>query len=254
MYDNEKLVQEEQPQEQVEQVEQQESQPEQQQESPIQKASVQASNNAIENNMRALREKAERFERERNEYYDELRAVRMSNQKKPEEEEDFSINIGVDDLAEGKHITKMQQYNQREFAKQKRDLEELKNQTKKILIESQLKSDHPDLDRVVSAQNLKTLEELYPEIAQTLNSSTDYYSAKKTAYTMIKKLGIAVEDNYSADRELAKVNSLKPRPLNAVSPQKGDNPLAHANAFANGLTPELKRQLLDEMNESIKYL
>ena len=37
-----------------------------------------------------------------------------------------------------------------------------------------------------------------------------------------------------------------------MSPQQGDSPLSRANAFANGLTPELRVQLIKEMEEARK--
>ncbi len=45
-------------------------------------------------------------------------------------------------------------------------------------------------------------------------------------------------------------NASKPKPLASVNPQQGDSPLSRANAFANGLTEELKDQLRKEMSES----
>jgi hypothetical protein len=55
-----------------------------------------------------------------------------------------------------------------------------------------------------------------------------------------------------ADRAAAQKNASKPKPLASVSPQQGDSPLSRANAFANGLTPELQKQLRQEMEEARK--
>ena len=54
------------------------------------------------------------------------------------------------------------------------------------------------------------------------------------------------------DKAKAVINAQKPRPLTSISPQQGDSPLSKANAFANGLTPELQAQLLKEMKQSMK--
>lgn len=201
----------------------------------------------LENNIRALREKAERIQRERDEMAARLRELE-SRQNGPEE--DLSINIGADEIAEGKHLTKLQ----KQLKKQQEELLKTQQQTQAMLIETKLKSEHPDIDKVVTTDNLKSLSELYPEIAQTLNSSSDYYSKAKSAYTMIKKFGIHQEDVFASDRELARTNAAKPRPLASVSPQQADSPLSRANAFANGLTEELKAQLRKEMEESIRNL
>ena len=63
-------------------------------------------------------------------------------------------------------------------------------------------------------------------------------------------MGIYREDNYSKDRDKAQSNASKPKPLASVSPQQGDSPLSRANAFANGLTDELKSQLRKEMEQA----
>jgi chromosome segregation ATPase len=202
----------------------------------------------LENNMRALREKTERIERERDELNRRLQEVEARNNPKSSEEEDLSLNLGESDLAEGRHLTKLQ----KQMRKQQEELAKAQQQMQGLLVETRLKAESPDIDKVVTAENLKTLSELYPEVSQMLNSSTDYYSKAKSAYTMIKKFGIHVEDNFSAERELAQRNANKPRPLASVSPQQAESPLSRANAFANGLTPELKKQLIKEMDDAAK--
>jgi hypothetical protein len=126
-------------------------------------------------------------------------------------------------------------------------------QSAESTVEAKLKYQYPDFDKIVSADNIRQLSSSYPELAATINSSSDLYSKAVSAYTLIKKLGIApAEDMYSQEREVAQRNAAKPRPLASVSPQQGDSPLSHANAFANGLTPELRKQLHKEMVEAMK--
>jgi hypothetical protein len=93
---------------------------------------------------------------------------------------------------------------------------------------------------------------MYPELAETLGSSSNLYGKAVSAYTMIKNLGIYQEDQYSPDKQKAQANAAKPRPLASVGTQQGDSPLTRANAFAEGLTDDLKRQLRKEMAEAIK--
>ena len=47
--------------------------------------------------------------------------------------------------------------------------------------------------------------------------------------------------------EAINANINKPRPASSIGAQTGTQPLQRANAFANGLTDELKEQLLREM-------
>jgi len=223
-------------------------------ESPTPQETVSAKNTALESNIRALHEKSERIEAERNQYYQRMRELELKNQPQPQEEEDLSLNIGDDDISEGKHLKKVQKYNQREFAKQKKELEELKKSTTTMMVETRLKLEHPDLDSVVTESNLKMLAETYPEIAATLHASPDYYSKAKSAYTLIKKFGIVPDNDFTREKELAQKNSNKPRPLASISAQKGDSPLTQVNAFANGITREDKARLRKEVEDAIKYL
>lgn len=66
---------------------------------------------------------------------------------------------------------------------------------------------------------------------------------------MIKNLGIVPQEVPNTEQERVNKNMAKPRPLISASPQQGDSPLSHANAFANGLTDDLKKQLWKEMDQ-----
>jgi hypothetical protein len=196
--------------------------------------------NEIEN-MRNLREKAERAERER----DELkRALQESQNRTPEEE----FSLAPDDLAEGKHLSKVQQ----KIRNLENKLQEYEQRSHLNIAEARIKAKHPDFDSVVSRENIEVLSAMYPELAQTLMHSQDIYTQGVSAYTLIKKLGIHKNASYESDKQQAQKNSMKPRPLASVSPQQGESPLSHANAFANGLTDDLKKQLYKEMVDASK--
>lgn len=185
-----------------------------------------------ERNFRNLRQKAARLERERDEAMQRLRTY----EKPAVEEQD--LTIGNDDLAEGKHINKVQS--------------KIKN-LEAQLIETRLRTQYPDIDSVVSEENLATLQREYPDIATTIGSSSNLYSKAVSAYTILKKLGIHNSVSpYEQEKAAAQRNAAKPRPLASVSPQQGDSPLSHANAFANGLTDSLKEQLRKEMAAAMR--
>lgn len=196
-------------------------------------------------NMRALREKAERIERERDEAMRRLQEYESKQQTQPVEEDD-DIALAPDDLAEGKHLSKVA----RKIKKLESELNQYKQQSNMTTTEARLKSQYPDFDKIVSKDNVEMLKLQYPEIASTLNSSQDMYATAVSAYTMIKRLGIHQEEAFVAEKAIAQKNAAKPRPLASVSPQQGDSPLSRANAFANGLTDELKEQLRREMNQA----
>lgn len=196
-----------------------------------------------DDNLRILRERAERASRERDEYARRLQEY--ENHKKVESpDEDFSMK--EDDLVEGKHLAK--------YAKRIKQLEEQQRQyvqqNQESTAEIRLRSQHSDFDKVMTLKNIETLSNAYPELAKSINSSQNLYDKAYSAYTLIKKFGIYEENPYEADKQRAAVNAAKPRPLTSVSPQQGDSPLSRANAFAEGLTDDLKVQLRKEMEEA----
>ena len=196
-------------------------------------------------NFKALRLEKERLEREN---FKALKQIEELQRKAQKPDEDMDLEISDDDLFEGKHYKKIQ----RQLKKQKEDLEQYQAQIKMTTTEAKLKAQYSDFDKVVNEETIKRLTQEEPEIADTISSTQNLYSKAVSAYKMIKKLGIYVEDNYAPDRNVVQRNSLRPKASASVSPQQGDSPLTRANEFANGLTPELKKQLWREMEESAK--
>lgn len=208
---------------------------------------------AAAESFKELRLQKERAERERDELIrmiKEQQQVKQSSTAEPEE--DIEVNIGSDDLVEGKHLSKVG----KKIKKLEEELNKQRQQSSEVMIERKLKETYSDFDSVVSRENIEALRANFPEIANTINSSSsDLYSKAVSAYTMIKKLGIAKEPEvYSEEKEKLKANAAKPRPLASVSPLKGESPLSHANAFAKGLTKELQEQLRKEMDEARRQM
>lgn len=195
-------------------------------------------------NFAALREKSIQAQRERDAAMAELQRLKEAQQKQ-ELSTAHKPTLDPDDLVEARYLD--------EKIKELKD--ELKGYQTKITYESQeakLKAEFPDIESVVSQENLQTLSQLYPELADSIRSNSNLYSKGKAAYTLIKKMGIHQEDKYSSEKERIAQNSNKPRPLTSLNAQEGNSPLSRANIFAEGLTPELKKQLYKEMIESSK--
>ena len=199
-----------------------------------------------ERNFKNLVEKNKRLERERD---DALRlAQEKLHQQQPAEEPDEEINLGSDDLVEGKHVKILS----KQLKKMEEKIKQYEQKSTTMSQEAMLKAQYPDIEQVVSKENMDLLREQDPDFSELLDGSSNFRSKAISAYKQIKKLGIYVDDNYKSDRELAQKNAAKPKPLASVSPQQGDSPLSRANAFANGLTEELKVQLRKEMEEARK--
>ena len=188
-------------------------------------------------NFRTLRQEKEKIERERDEMMRQLQAI-----KQKEQSADDEVQLAPDDLVEWKHVEK-------KIKKLEDKIQTYQQESVLSSTETKLKQQYPDFDSVVSKDNIDALRIAYPEISQTLNDSPDLYNKAISAYTLIKKLGIYKKDTFQGERERVQANSIKPKPLASVSPQKSDSPLSHANAFANGLTEDLKKQLYKEMTE-----
>ena len=206
---------------------------------------AQAQESEKDRNFRYLRQQNETLQKERDEYYRVLKNIEAQQKQKQTPEE--VNNLGPDDLVEWKHV-------QRELNKVKEELTTYKQQSYQYSAESRLKAQYPDFDRVVNDASIAALREQYPELAQSLNSNPDVYSKASAVYTLVKKFNLAPSDESLLERAKIQENSKKPRPLSSISPQQGETPLSKANAFANGLTNELRAQLLKEMQDAKKKL
>lgn len=234
------------------QVEEQPSEPEESPKPVAAKAApepVPAESDAVRN-YREMREAKAKAERERDDYMRRL-AEFESRQKATEPEpveEDDDVRLGDDDIAEGKHLSKVE----RKIKKLEAKLAKYESQSTEERTEARLKAKYSDFDKVVSRENVALLTEAYPELARSMHSTDDLYTKAVSAYTLIKKFGIYQESPLSIEREQVNKNVAKPRPLASVSPQQGEGALSRANAFADGLTDELRSQLLKEMNSARK--
>ena len=191
-------------------------------------------------NLRAAKEKAEAERAQMAQQLEEM----QRQQAEPEDEQ--GPDYGDEDLIEGKHLRK-------EMDSFKKQLASYKAQQIAATDEARLKQVYTDFDKVVSAENIAKLKEVDPETAETIAmSNAPLYTRGAAAYKRIKELNLIVEDNHEGDRARAQENVAKPRPSNSVSPQQSDSPLGMANAFANGLTEDLKKQLWKEMQDSAK--
>lgn len=211
---------------------------------PEQQPAAEVKEEPVSRSLSVLRKRAEEAEKRAYELEQALKSKQPERQEVPEEDLNFSVD--EDALVEGKHLSKVD----KKIKKLEQQIRQYEQQSVASITEARLKAQYPDFDSVVSSENLANLRAAYPEIAQTLNASTDLYSKAVSAYTMIKRLGIIdPEDRFIQEKAIAQKNATKPKPLASISPQQGDSPLSKANAFANGLDENMKKQLWKEMND-----
>lgn len=106
-----------------------------------------------------------------------------------------------------------------------------------------------DYSQVVTPENVERLKQTNPRLAASLGDLKDPYAQGALAYSYIKSQGIYKENDGANNRQRALENSKKPLPVSAAKPS---NALESANAYANGLTPEVKRKLYEEMQAAIR--
>lgn len=208
---------------------------------------------------RELKDAKRKAERERDEYLRRIeefesgsRHRQAATTPKEQHEEDESFHLGDDDIAEGKHISKVDKRAQSKIKALEERLSKYEAQSAEEKAEATLRAKYADFDKVVSRDNIEMLTEAYPELARTLYATNDLYTKAVSAYTLIKKFGIYQESPFNSEKAIAMKNVAKPRPLASVSPQQGETPMSRANAFANGLTDDLKAQLRKEMEDARK--
>jgi hypothetical protein len=200
-----------------------------------------------EENMRALREKTERLQRQNEEYARTLQEIAYRDQLAAQQQQQYQqpqqpeIDPGDDDLIEGKHYKKLA-----------RDLKEVQRQAYEAAVESRIRGQFPDYDKVVNLETIKALKIAEPEWASSLAANPNFLEKAVGTYKAIQRLNLTADTTYDADKAIAQKNAAKPRTITSISPQQGESPLTRANAFANGLTPELQKQLWKEMQETRK--
>lgn len=180
-----------------------------------------------ENNLRLLRERAERAER---------RALELENQSRAKQD-----SLDDESFIEGKHFKALQS----DFNQVKQALEEERQQR----IEQTLLSRYSDIKQVVTNENLAKLAEQYPEDYKVLVSNTDLYARGSAAYNMIKNYGII--NKYAAEDKKITENLKKPVSGAALDGQTADNPLTRVGDYDRRvLTEDRKAQLRRQVEEA----
>lgn len=205
---------------------------------------------------RELREARLRAEWERDELARRLQAYEQAKsapQVREEPEEDLGID--PDAVLEGKDIVKIvKQIEQRVERRAEKKYYQQQQVMMQNVVENRLKMEMPDIDNVVNGENIRMLQQMYPELAQSINSNPDLYTKAKAAYTMIKKLNIVPEPqpmyDYEADKRRIAQNTAKPRPVQTVAQRQ--SPLAASHAYDGELTDSVKNQYWKEMQKAMK--
>ena len=191
-------------------------------------------------NFRKLRESKDQLEKENR----ELRE-RYQRQAQPQAEpQDEELSLDDDDIVEGRVVKKL--YRELNELKKFRSSYETEKQS---TIPDRLKSKFSDFDQVVTQENVEKLKQSEPELFASITSGTDLYAKGVSAYKTLRAMGIVKEDTFKTQKEHVQSNHGKPVSAQAI---RGQGALSDANVFANGLTPDLRKQLQKEMQDAAK--
>lgn len=222
--------------------------------------------NDQERNLARLRELRTKAERERDEARREAQEIRRQqyeffqkayaqqpiyNDPQPSKTRatEDDVHVNPDDLVEGRHLSRYD----KKIKRMEEQLAQYQTLTKFQQAQTALQSRYKDFDSVVSVENVKRLEEKYPEVAETIRYSTDVYKIGATAYELIKRFGIHEHGTYDRDKERAYVNNQKPKPTQAVSPNQGSSPLGRASEYDDGYTEEMRAKIWEQMQKASRY-
>lgn len=208
------------------------SQPESDQQHEAESQDQKPNSSDAEKNWAEARRKMKRLEEQNREMQEALEKIKKPKEEEPQDED-------YDDLVTKGQVTQLA----------KKIAEDLIRKQEASTVEERLSLKHPDFSTVVSRENIETLKETEPELALSLAHISDPYKQGVAAYKMLKRLGIYQETESSPEKEKAIENSQKPRSVNTVSKNSA---IGNAHLFENGLTPALKKQLWEEMQQARK--
>jgi hypothetical protein len=191
-----------------------------------------------ERNFREIRESKRQTERENEELRRQLLQLHKENARysSMRETETQEADLGDDEIPEGRHLKKLRQ-----------EMEAMIARHEMAAIPERLRARFSDFDRVVTAENLKKLEDSEPEIHASLLAGNDVFAKGVSAYKALKRFGIVGDSSYDSRKESVQKSASRPASSNSV---KGSSPLSQANLLAQELTPELRKQLYQEMVEA----
>lgn len=217
-------------------VEQTQQQPEQVQAQPA----VQTEHEINWRRMREERDAAIARARE----LEELTKAKLT-QAQPEQSEDEN------ELVERRHLKKYDETIRKQqeiIDKTNKELEQIRNSS----IEHQLRTAHPDIDKVVNQENLEKLKQLKPALYNSVVSNTNLRDQLESAYELINSY---VQPNkFQEQDKRIDENKTKPKTSAFTTPQVSESPLAMAGEYDRRvLSEERKEQLWKEMRRVQGY-
>lgn len=197
--------------------------------------------NDVEYNWAEARRKMSELERKN--YEMEAQLKRLTPQAPPEEDE--FATLSEEDIITVKQAKKLAEKTANQVAQKVLREREAATAEERIMLK------FPDYKDVITNENVEYLKQNEPEITDYLLSlAHDPYKQASEAYKWMKKVVKPLDPQLENDKKRAQANAAKPLSVQAIS--KSASPIGQAHMFENGLTPQLKKQLWDEMQAARK--
>ena len=180
-----------------------------------------------------------------------LKSGKNSREPIADQDDQELSKLSNDDLATVGNASKLYDKRSKPTNQKLNAMEEKVAQLEAALEQQRLYSKYPDLDEVLSSENIEMLNKEDPEIAAVISSLPKNSTQQVTmAYKYIKKLvptkNIEKTPDFS-DKKRALENLSKPRSVQSVAKT---SPIGMANAFET--SDEAKKQAYKEMMDAIK--
>lgn len=168
----------------------------------------------------------------------------ITKKQAPPEEDEFA-KLAEDDILTLAQARKLAAKMARQTA------EAVLREREALTVDDRLQSKFPDYTSTVTRENIELLNELKPDVAESLALlKGDPYRQAKLAYEYIKAFVPQRDETMNKDRKKAEVNSKKPVSVQAVAKQ---SPIAQSHLFEDGpLTQERKNAIYKQMLQDMK--
>lgn len=218
---------------------------ESEQQQDVRQEEVQATQSPVmtdqDKNWREARRKMQELERRTAEQDELIR--RLQTQQAPAQEDDLA-KLADDDIVTARQAKSLAQKMAREVADQ------AIREREAATIDERLRMKFPDYEDVVTQDNIDLLKQQDPELAMSLYAlAQNPYEQAVAAYKMLKKTGLGDMAKTQPQKAKALENSKKPVSVQSVTKSSA---IGEVHKFENGLTPELRKQLWQEMQQAIK--
>jgi len=208
-------------------------QPDQEQTELVKEQSVKAKKQGErEENLKALRESRNQLQKERDSYRTRLQEIenaqKLQAQKATQEAEDFNFDdTDLDDNSSTK----------KELQQVKQYLSEMSANNSRMRLQTQ----YPDFNKIVNEESISILKQRFPEIASTLDQSKDIYTTGVSAYNIIKKFELHLNEDYEQSKQKIEANVNKPRPVSSL---KTGSALGYASDYSDLESKEVRDEII----------